>query len=156
MTTPTSGGDAVRHGSSDVAEVRGHRARDHTADEIVEAWGPTRAACLEEVALGFVELVAVPDPDAVIHHHELTIEASGPTEALLDLLEELVFLLDAEGAVPARVRLEDRGASVAVHLDLVDLAHADVVGPAPKGVSHSGLALRRRGDGWWARAIIDV
>jgi Archease protein family (MTH1598/TM1083) len=34
--------------------VRGHRTRAHTGDVIVEAWGPTREACLEEAALGLV------------------------------------------------------------------------------------------------------
>ncbi len=75
---------------------------------------------------------------------------------LLALLDEVVYLADAEGAVPAAVRVVDDDARVRVRFDLVDAHDATPAGPAPKGVSLSGLDLHRDHSRWVARALIDV
>jgi SHS2 domain-containing protein len=135
---------------------RGHRAVEHTADEIVEAWGPTRGVCLEETVLGFTALVAVPDPAAGSRPLAVTLDADDDPELLVALLAELVYLLDVEEVVPAGVVVDDRGTSVVVRLTLSDVAAAEQVGPAPKGISRSGLTLAPVGTGWRARAIVDI
>jgi SHS2 domain-containing protein len=148
MTTEAAG----RPGDGD----RGHRAVEHTADQIVEAWGPTRAVCLEQAVLGFTALVAVPDPAASSYPLAVTLDADDDAELLVALLAELVYLLDVEEVVPAGVMVDDRGASVVVRLTLSDAGAAEHVGPAPKGISRSGLTLAPVGPGWQARAIVDI
>jgi SHS2 domain-containing protein len=136
--------------------ARGHRVVEHTADQILEAWGPTRASCLEEAVAGFATLVADLGGAAGDRTHTLRLAAAVDSTLLLDLLEELVYLLDTETVVPVRARVADHADGVEVTLDLVDLATVSPSGPAPKGVSHSGLALEVDASGWSARALIDI
>jgi SHS2 domain-containing protein len=35
--------------------ARGHRSLPHTADVIIDAWGPDQAACYEEAVAALVE-----------------------------------------------------------------------------------------------------
>lgn len=134
---------------------RGHRSVDHTADEIIEAWGPTRAACLEEAVRGLVGLFAAPRGDAPSDEHEIVLE--GDDEAmLLAALDEVVFLADARSAVPAEVEAIDEGDRIRLRLRLVSTCDAEGIGPPPKAVSRGGLALLQDGDRWTARALIDL
>lgn len=135
---------------------RGHRVVEHTADEIVEAWGPSRAACLEEAVQGLVGLVAAVPSGAPVTHHAVTLEAVDDDLLLLDVLSEVVYLLDTADVVPAAAAVDDRGELIEVRFDLRPLSACTPAGPTPKGISHSGLALRRDGAGWRARALVDV
>lgn len=135
---------------------RGHRVRDHTADQILEAWGPTRAACLEEAVAGLVATFATALPASGARTTTLVLADDDDAQLLLGLLGELVFLLDTQDAVVVSVHVDDHGTTVLVHLELVDVAAVQPAGPAPKGVSHSGLDLSTEGDGWRARAMVDI
>ena len=141
---------------------RGHREVDHTADQILVAEAPSRAECLEEAAFGFVGLFAeVADggtghSDHQARPHEVRLDGTDGPRLLLALLDEIVFLADAESLVPVGVRVDDRGEQVMVHLEVVDLDDAEATGPPPKGVSRSGLTLRPDGDRWIARTIVDI
>jgi SHS2 domain-containing protein len=134
---------------------RGHRTVDHTADEILEAWGPTRAACLEEAATGLVELFAHPRDGAATWTCEFTLEGPG-TAPLLALLDEIIYLLDAHDSIPAATWVSDLTDRLRVRLELVDVADARATGPAPKGVSRSHAHLRNEDGRWTARALIDI
>jgi SHS2 domain-containing protein len=136
--------------------ARGHRGVDHTADEILEAWGPTRAACLEEAVHGFVALFAGLRPGATSHPTVLTLDVDDLDELLLAALEEVILLLEVEDVVPIGVVVEDLGARVVLRLEVVDVADATPAGPAPKAISRSGLRLARDGATWRARAIVDI
>ena len=139
-----------------MTELRGHRLVDHTADEILEAWGPNRAACLEEAAFGLVELFARPTSTAPTRSHEATLDGRDSAALLLAVLGEIIYLADAENVVPAAVRVLDQGDQVRVHLGLVTTDDVEPTGPAPKGVSHSGLDLHSDSVKWTARALIDL
>jgi SHS2 domain-containing protein len=135
---------------------RGHRVVEHTADEILVAWGPTRAACLEEAATGLVGLFAQVRGGAATRTCEFTLEGSEGTALLLALLDEVIYLLDAHDRVPAVTLVTDLGARLRVRLELVDVAAVEATGPTPKGVSRSQAHLRREDGRWTARALIDV
>jgi SHS2 domain-containing protein len=134
----------------------GHRIVDHTADHIVRAWGPTRAACLEQAVLGFVSAFAAVADVPVARTTTRWFEAPDDPTVLLCLLEEVVFLLDADGVVPVSVEVADHGTQVAVTFGLVQAEEADPTGPTPKGISHSGLDLAVAGGLWQARILVDV
>jgi SHS2 domain-containing protein len=135
---------------------RGHRVVEHTADEILEAWGPTRAACLEEAARGLVGLFAQPRSGAATRTCEFTLDASEGTALLLALLDEIIYLLDAHDRIPAATYIAELTDRLNVSLDLVDVADARATGPAPKGVSRSQAHLRHEAGRWTARALIDI
>jgi SHS2 domain-containing protein len=135
---------------------RGHRVVDHTADQILEAWAPTRAGCLEEVVEGFVALFAATGDAGASSTTTVRLDGADDRRLLLALLDELVYLLDAGGVVPVGSRVHDRGEEVRVELDLVEVSSVEEAGPSPKGVSHSGLALSSDGERWQARALVDI
>jgi SHS2 domain-containing protein len=138
------------------ASERGHASRAHTADEILEAWGPTREACLEEAALALVDTVAAVGDIGWSWHHEAELTGSDQ-ELLVALLEEVIYHLDADGAAPVRVRVQPHAGGVVVHMWLTPLDRATAMGAAPKGVSYSQLTIHEEDDGRWRCTVtIDV
>ena len=141
--------------SSD-SPAQGFRVVSHTADEIVEAWGPTREACLEEAARGLLATVVDVGTAGWSEHVEVPLSGTDE-ELLLDLLEELVFRLDTDGGVPVRIRARRAHGGVVVDLWLTDRHHVREIGAAPKGIAYSGLAFAEDAQGAWrCRVTVDV
>lgn len=135
---------------------RGHVARPHTADVIIEAWAPTAPACYEEAVSAFVEVFADTAGAGGGDHLSFDVGPGGPEDLLVLLLEELLTNVEARALVPVSARIDvvgDRlvGAFTAVPADQVESA-----GPVPKGVSYNGLQFERHGRGWRCRATVDV
>ncbi|GAA1949798.1 archease [Catenulispora subtropica] len=136
---------------------RGHQLLPHTADLIVQAWGETFQACVEEAILGLVTSFAEVDAAAIGDAAVNVIPAAAHEEQLLLALEEVVYLLDVRGDVPATTRVvgtPDGG--LAVELGLVPLAAARVVGPAPKAITRHGMRLQREHGIWQVAVTVDV
>ncbi len=136
---------------------RGHRALPHTADVIVEAWGPDLAACCEEAVAALLEL-CIDWTSAPVQRHIGFAVAPGPRDTmLLDLLDELVFVLDTEPAVPAGVAVRSRtGGGLDVQLTLVERDRVEFVGSAPKAVSRSDLVVEEAGGAARCSFLVDV
>jgi SHS2 domain-containing protein len=135
----------------------GHRLLPHPADLMVEAWAPTRAGCLAEAARGMVESFALVSADAAGRQHQVRIDAAADERHLVDLLDEIIYLVDAEDAVPASIEVtEEPGGSVLADLGLVAADRVDTVGPVPKAVTWHGLSFVRDCDGWRCRVLVDV
>jgi SHS2 domain-containing protein len=135
----------------------GHRTLSHTADVIIEAWAPTRDACLAQAVRALVDTFADTSPVSVTRPVPLRILTGEDTELLVALLEEVVYLVDVLAVVPvdAVVHAVD-GGGIGGCLDVALLAEVNIVGPAPKGIARSELAIEG-GDGLWrCRAIVDV
>src|SRR5690606_31120583 len=95
-----------------MAADRGHRAVSHTADVILEAWAPDLAACLEEAVAALVGIYAVVADGERRRVHELRLPAGPAERQLLDLLDEVIFLLDTDDDVPVGAtvhRLDETG-----------------------------------------------
>ncbi|HZD64818.1 MAG TPA: archease [Acidimicrobiales bacterium] len=136
---------------------RGHRLVPHTADTMIEAWGPDRAACLTEalVALvaGFAEVPEVPVTRLV----PLDVGAVGPEDQLVSLLEDVIFTLDTLSVVPVRFHLaETESGGVAGDMEVVPAGEAVRSGPVPKAVSYHGLSMLADEEGWRCRVLVDV
>jgi SHS2 domain-containing protein len=136
--------------------LRGHRALSHTADVILEAWGPDLATCCAEALAAltglYVEAGATAAEERVVHL------GPGSAEALLlGALEEVIFTLDSAAVVP--IRTEVRAAADG-GLDLVlALAAPKTVVPAgavPKAISRSGLDVDARAGAVRCRFLVDV
>jgi SHS2 domain-containing protein len=142
--------------ASDPAE--GHRIVPHTADVIIEGWGETPVQCLEEAARAliatFADIADVAATDTVPVMFDLPPDDE---EALVAVLEEIVYLLDAAGVVPVDVELEETDdGGVAGYFETAPADRVDVSGASPKGVSRSELELRSDRGRWSCRAVIDV
>lgn len=135
---------------------RGHRLLPHTADVRFEAWAPTRDECLAEAAAALVAGFA--DVTGVAARTTRTARLPGTTDedVLLALLDEIVYLLDTEDAVPLRAEVTGAPGDASVRLDLAPLERVEVTGAAPKAVSLHGLRFERVADGWCCAATVDV
>ena len=134
---------------------RGHRLTDHTADVVLEAWGPTRTACLEEVVAGCCAIFAAPaTPTARV---PLRVVVAVPEELVPSLLEEVIFALDTLDRIPIGAEISGESPTSAHGwIELCNREDVDIVGPAPKAVARTGAALVPTGAGWGCRVTVDV
>lgn len=134
---------------------RGHRLTDHTADVVVEAWGPTRAACLEEVVAGCCAIYAGPaTPTARV---PLRVVVAAPEELVPSVLEEIIFALDTLDRIPIGAEIAGESPTSAHGwIELGDRQVVDIVGPAPKAVARTGAVLVPTDTGWRCRVMVDV
>ncbi len=141
-----------------VGEARsGHRQLPHTADCLLEAWGPDRATCLTEALLALVETFAEVRDPASTEVLPLSASATGASDALVSLLEDVIYVVDALGVVPVRFHLADaEDGSVAGDMEVVSASRVDLVGPVPKAVSYHELAIAPFEGGWRCRVLVDV
>lgn len=136
--------------------VAGHQLLAHTADCIIEAWGPGRVECLTEALNGLVESFAVV-PDAVVTRPLPLAGSIGDEDTLVSLCEDVIFALDVFGVVPVVFHLaETEDGGVGGEMDVVPVQQVDVVGPAPKGVSYHELSFAPVPGGWRCRVLVDV
>ncbi len=134
--------------------MSGHRLREHTADVIVESWGPTLAACLSEACMGVIETYAEnPLPRATVEVRT-TID-SADLEALEQLLDELIYLLDTEDDVPVACHVSDDDALLTASIGLAPRSRVTPTGSVPKAISRSEMTLDRS-NVVFARFIVDV
>jgi SHS2 domain-containing protein len=129
----------------------------HTADLTLEAWGPTRSACLEEAVAGLLDAtVSEVDRSAGT---ELPVQfgpAGDDAELLAEVLDEVLYLLDTAGVVVG-ADLEDRpDGAVGGWFTVVPPGAVTVVGAVPKAVTRHRLELRDRDGTWWGRVTVDV
>jgi SHS2 domain-containing protein len=129
----------------------------HTADVVVSAWDSTVEGCLAETVHGLVSIVA--DVAGAEARRKLPFSCDpGPeTDLVVELLDEVIFVVDTEDAIPVTVtvaRREDGG--VSGEFGVVDRMDVTVVGPAPKAVTRHGLRFERDGSLWRCEVVVDV
>jgi protein archease len=137
--------------------IAGHRLLAHTADSIIEAWGPDRVSCLVQALLGLVESFAeVPDVPAT-RLMPFAVAPQGPEDTLVSLFEDVIYALDVFSVVPVRFHLaETEGGGIAGDMEVVPADDVEVVGPVPKAVSYHELSMAPVKGGWQCRVLIDV
>ena len=137
---------------------QGHRTVPHTADLRVEAWGPTREACLAEAVLGLVDSFAVVSAARPRHTAERRFVASSDEDLLVAVIEEVIYRLDADGEIPvtaAVVPAPEGG--VVLTLALADVTETEITGAAPKAASLHDLRCAADPTSRWSCGItIDV
>lgn len=124
---------------------------------MLEAWGPDRAGCTTEALLGLVETFAGAQDPVTTRVLPLEASATGAEDALVSLLEEVIYVVDALGVVPVRfhlVQAEDGG--LTGDMEVVPASQVDLVGPVPKAVSYHGLEIAPVATGWRCRVLVDL
>lgn len=149
-----------RHGAPDDRPRRptGHRQLDHTADTAFEAWGPTRAACFGEAVRAFVDSFADTTGVGATDRHGIDLGPAADDEDLLvDLLDEVIYLVDVRDAVPVGGRIRDReDGGLGGHLDLAPTDTVRPGGAVPKAITYHGLEVVGGADGWRCHVTVDV
>ena len=150
-----AGGDSVR--SHTGRGTVGYRLLPHTADVVVEAWAPTRAACLAEAVRGMVAVFADTAGVAAVRSVGFTLAPAGDDALLVRLLEEVIYLVEVDGLVPVDVEVGlEPGGGLRGRFEVAPLTPAMVIGPAPKAIAWYDLEFARRRTGWRCRATVDV
>jgi SHS2 domain-containing protein len=135
----------------------GHRIQPHPADLMLQAWASTPEACIAEAVRALVESFADTTPASGRTRHDFRLVDASWEERLISTLEEVLFLLDARGEVPAAVTVTPTAVDVvAVTFQLAALSDVSLLGSAPKGIARSGLEFRRINDHWQCEVIVDV
>ena len=143
--------------SRNESSAAGHRLVPHTADLIIEAWAPTKLACLEQAARALVDSFAAVDDVAVTEPIPITLEMEEDEALLVSLLDEIIYVVDVLGSIPVRVTLEEtEDGRIAGFFEVAPAASVETHGALPKGVSLSDLMLEYEDGGWRCRATIDV
>jgi len=136
----------------------GHRVLPHTADVIVEAWASTRSGCLEELVRGVVETFADTRHAAATREVPVEVGAARDEDVVVALLDDVCYLLDADGLVVVDVALEEEDEDG--NFDgMFFVAPVDAVvqtGAVPKGVSRSQLQFASDGPRWRGRVLVDL
>lgn len=135
----------------------GHRCLPHTADLVIEAWGPTREACLEQAVGAAVATFADARGASVTQTLPVMIDAPTDDELLVLLLEEVLYTIEVHESVPVATELQAiPSGGVAGAFRTVPLACVRPVGAVPKAVSRSGLIFQGDPERWFCRLTVDV
>jgi SHS2 domain-containing protein len=127
-----------------------YRWVDHTSELEVEIDAPTAEAVFREAAAALAELLGAGSPEG---ERTIVVEAGDRAALLAAFMEELVFLAESESLVPAAVGEVDlRDTRVRTE---VRLARGDPP-PLVKAVTYHRLAFEPHGEGFRARAVLDV
>lgn len=137
--------------------TRGHGTLPHTADVILEAWGPDLESCFEEAVAALVGVCVESTAVVAVDRHEVQLDPAPYDELLVALADEVIFLLDTAEAVPvrARVRRRDDG-GLDVQVALAERTAITASGAVPKAVSRSELAVTSDTAGVRCRFLVDV
>jgi SHS2 domain-containing protein len=125
---------------------------------IVEAWAPNRAACLEELVRGVVGTFADVGEPTTTSEIPLEVNEALDEDVVVAILQDVCYLLDADGLVVVDVELEEEEESGGFEGVFVVTPVGDVVatGAPPKGISRSDLSFRRDGSSWRCQVTLDV
>lgn len=136
---------------------RGHRVVEHTADVIIEAWGPDLAACCEAAVEGLAEtFVRVIDAGLVA---PIVAEVAADDDAglLLAVLDEYLVTLDTAAGVPVAAHVSKRpDGGLRVEMTLADPASVEQVGSIPKAVSRHEIDVTGERGHVRCRFLVDV
>jgi SHS2 domain-containing protein len=137
----------------------------HTADLRIEAWAQSCHECVAECLRGLVASVADVSGAASTRTAEYEITGASPADLLASAAEEVIYILDTAGEVPASVQvrpvghpdLQQPANGITVTLKLARVSAAKFVGAVPKAVSFHGLACGPDASGRWSAAMtVDV
>jgi len=141
---------------------RGYRYREHTADVVIEAWGPSLEAAFEEAAKAMFALIT--DIERVEPRREVRVEVTGfDLENLLyRWLEELLYYHDSQNLVFSRFSVESITRSNDDYL-LRARVYGEEFNPEKhepgtvvKAVTYAEMRVEKRNGTWYVSAVLDI
>jgi SHS2 domain-containing protein len=136
---------------------RGHRSLPHTADVILQSWGPDVAACCEEAVAGLVALYVDAPGGAIVETRTRHLRPDAADAMLMELLEEVIFTLDTAQTVPVRAQVREAAdGGLDVVLELAARGSVEPTGAVPKAISRSGLRFEVDQRGARCSFLVDV
>jgi SHS2 domain-containing protein len=135
---------------------QGHRCVPHTADVRIEAWAPSRERCLAEAVRALVDTFADIEGAPPTGTAEFRVETGGDEEALVAVLDEVIYRLDTEGELPLDSEVWTVDGGLAVRWRTTTTDAVELVGAVPKAVSLNELRFAPDDAGWSCAVTLDV
>lgn len=146
------------HGEHDGAlEPSGYRLLPHTADVMIAAWAPTIEDCLAQAVRGLVSCFAEVHTARPRRLVPFVCAPAPESELLVELLEEAIYVIDAQDVIPVQVavaRTADGG--LVGEFGVASPSDVELTGPVPKAVTRHRLRLERDDSTWRCEVIVDV
>lgn len=135
---------------------QGNRCVPHTADVRIEAWAPSRERCLAEAVRALVDTFADLEGAHPIGTVEFRAEPGNDEEALVAVLDEVIYRLDTEGELPLDPEVCALDGGLAVRWRTTGTDAVELVGAVPKAVSLNDLRFAPDDAGWSCAVTLDV
>ena len=133
----------------------GHRGVPHTADLRIEAWASTLQACLREAVAALIDSVADTTDAAPETTFDTEVPVRDDQDALVRVLDEVIYLLDVEGMVPLDAEVVETERGYRLRMPAVSVRSVEV-STVPKAVTLQDLGCEFDGRQWSCAATIDV
>lgn len=133
-----------------------HEELEHTADVKIRVVAPSIDALFEEAAIALMEVIYCGlEPGPV--SYPLALDSDDHLSLMHDFLSELLYITDVEDFVISTADISIDGGHLEGELRGVRFdprKHAG--GTEVKGVSYSGLSIRKEGENYILEVILDV
>ncbi len=135
----------------------GFRLLPHTADVAVAAWGPSLDEAFARTVRALIAVTFDLRQIRPVEERSIHVEGSDQARLLVGLLEEVLYLIDAEGFLPARacVSLSPNGLDARLHGERFDPGRHRRLGPLVKAVTYHEIAVEP-GPPARVRLILDI
>jgi len=128
---------------------------EHTADLKFRAFGKSLDEAFENVVLAFAEIISKGAKIRAVKKKGISLEGSDKKNLLYGFLDELIYLLDAEGFVVSRGKVKIKGNKLEAELfgdDSSKYKNLDHV----KAATYAEMLVGKVGGRWRVQAVVDV
>jgi SHS2 domain-containing protein len=132
------------------------RGPAHRADLRLEAWGPTREACIAEAVRALVDSFVrrtLPLPASKVSFEVI---GSADPALLVAVLGEVITRIRTRHEVPIVTQVAATPGGVLLRCEVVDTGAVLPCGALPKGLSRHRARIAPSGKGWWCSVRVDV
>jgi SHS2 domain-containing protein len=127
---------------------------DHTGEMELRVTSPTLEGLYAEALLGLARECLDGDPGPPEERRPVELRSSGPDTLLADLLNEAVYLMDADGFVASG--LEDTRVQGGSLRGTLAGRREPGARALVKAATYHGLSVRPADGGWEGRVVLDV
>lgn len=135
--------------------MSGHRQIEHTADLAFEIWAADFGELLSEAARAVVAVITDGHPPMGADRRDVEISAIDDEDRLVRWLNEVLYLALVDGFLVVDAALERTQAGLRGRV-LGKADARDAIVTEVKSATYHDLVVRRDGDGWVARVVMDV
>jgi SHS2 domain-containing protein len=128
---------------------------EHTADLKFKVYGDSKEKIFENTVLAISKILAKGNKIKISEKKKIEIRGKGREELLYLLIDEIIFLLDAESFITtkAKVKFNKLGLIAEFSGDKAkNYKNLDHI----KAATYSEMYIKRKKDGWEAQAVVDV
>ncbi len=127
---------------------------DHTADLKIKVYGSSLTEVFENSVLAVSEYLS---PDKAVESRKLkTVQVQGQDQEslLYNFLEELLYLIDAEGFIAAKAEVTLRGNNLMAEISGDEASKYEL--KQIKAPTYAEMEIKKEGNGWTAVFVLDV